>query len=366
MNNRIKNSKQVKNISVLCDKEWIPIDFIHKTVKFRKYIVLFESGKEIECADNHCFINKEYQQIHAKDLKIGEKILSIEGYDIVFDVFDTKINEEMYDITLQYHHLYYTNGILSHNSNIMGNIISRQILNNIKVGLATLEMSTDMYAQRFDANLTNFDINRIYINKKLRGKFLKNIKEIKNNVDKGALYIKEYPTGKANVNDFRIWLRELGMRDKLPNIFFCDYISLMKPEGKSKGDLFVDGKTISEELRALGFEFNIPIVSVAQINRVSTFLEFESLDMNSIAESYGIPGTCDSMMVQGTDEDSMIYQNELRWKCVKNRLGGRVGELGKWYYDQKSLRIYDEQELDLWIEEAKKSGDERKPYERSE
>ena len=256
--------------------------------------------------------------------------------------------------------------IHGHKTNIMTNIIARQIQNNIKVGLATLEMSNDMYAQRFDANLTNFDINRIYINKKLRGKFLKKIKEVKNSVDKGALYIKEYPTGQATVSDFRIWLRELGMRDKLPDIFFCDYISLMKPEGKSKGDLFIDGKVISEELRALGFEFDIPVVSVAQINRVSTFLDFESLDMNSIAESFGIPATADSMIVQGSDEDSMIYENELRWKIVKNRLGGRVGELGKWYYDQKSLRIYDESELDLWIKNAKESGDERKPYERQE
>ena len=256
--------------------------------------------------------------------------------------------------------------IHGHKTNIMTNIIARQIQNNIKVGLATLEMSNDMYAQRFDANLTNFDINRIYINKKLRGKFLKKIKEVKNSVDKGALYIKEYPTGQATVSDFRIWLRELGMRDKLPDIFFCDYISLMKPEEKSKGDLFIDGKVISEELRALGFEFDIPVVSVAQINRVSTFLDFESLDMNSIAESFGIPATADSMIVQGSDEDSMIYENELRWKIVKNRLGGRVGELGKWYYDQKSLRIYDESELDLWIKNAKESGDERKPYERQE
>ncbi len=167
---------------------------------------------------------------------------------------------------------------------IMTNIISRQIQNGVKVGLATLEMSNDMYAQRFDANLTNLDINRIYINKTLKGKFLKSIKEIKSNVGKGALYIKEYPTGQASVNDFRIWLRELAMRDKLPDIFYCDYISLMKPEGKSKGDLYSDGKSISEELRALGFEFDIPVVSVAQINRTGTFLDFESLDMNSIAE----------------------------------------------------------------------------------
>ena len=254
--------------------------------------------------------------------------------------------------------------IHGHKTNIITNIIARQVQNGIKVGLGTLEMSQDMYSQRFDANFSNLDINRIYINRSLKGKFLKSIKEIKANIGDGGLYIKEYATGKATVADFRIWLRELAMRDKLPQIFYCDYISLMKPEYKSKGDMYYDGKCISEELRALGFEFGIPIVTVAQINRASTFLDFESLDMNSIGESFGIPATADSMIVQGTDEDTMIYENELKWKCVKNRLGGRVGQLGKWYHDQKSLRIYDEEELDLWIENAIRSKDERNRFQR--
>ena len=251
-----------------------------------------------------------------------------------------------------------------HKSNIMANIIARQVQNGIRVGLASLEMSTDMYAQRFDANFTNLDINRIYINRKLKGKFLQKIREVKSSVGTGALYLKEYATGRATVNDFRIWLRELAMRDMLPQIFYCDYISLMKSEISHAGDLYKDGKAISEELRALGFEFNIPVVTVAQINRAGTFMDFESLDMNSIGESFGIPATADSMMVQGADEDDMIYMNELKWKCVKNRLGGLVGVTGKWYYDNRSLKIYDETELDLWIRNAQESNDERLAFER--
>jgi replicative DNA helicase len=253
-----------------------------------------------------------------------------------------------------------------HKSNIMTNMISRQVVNGVNVALASLEMSEDMFAQRFDANLTNLDINRLYINKRVRSQFLNDIKGIKANPDRGNLFIKEYPTGKASVSDFRLWLRELAMRDMLPDIFYCDYISLMKPEGKSKGDLYQDGKSISEELRALGFEFNIPVVTVAQINRAGTFMDFEQLDMNSIGESFGIPATADTMVVQGMDEDDMAYENELKYKVVKNRLGGRVGHIGKWYFDARSLRMYDETELEQWIADAEYSGDERLVYEGSE
>jgi len=251
-----------------------------------------------------------------------------------------------------------------HKSNIMTNIIGRQVLNGVNVALASLEMSTDMYAQRFDANFTNLDINRIYINKRLKKQFITELRSIKDRKENGKLFIKEYPTGKATVNDFRIWLRELGMRDMLPQIFFCDYISLMKAEGRSTGDLYKDGKAISEELRALGFEFNIPVVTVAQINRAGTFIDFDSLDMNSIGESYGIPATADSMIIQGQDEDDMVYKNEIKWKCVKNRLGGRVGDTGKFYYDGRSLKIYDECELDQWIADAQRTNDERSLFER--
>jgi hypothetical protein len=253
--------------------------------------------------------------------------------------------------------------IHGHKTNIMTNIMARQVMNGVNVAMATLEMSEDMYAQRFDANFTNLDINRIYHNSSVRPQFIKNIKEVKKNA-RGQLWIKEYPTGKATVADFRRWLRELKMRGIDIHILYCDYISLMKAEGKHLGDLYKDGKAISEELRALGFEFGIPVVTVAQINRAGTFMDFENLDMNSIGESFGIPATADSMLVQGADPDDMMYKSELKWKCVKNRLGGRVGTIGKWYYDNRSLRIYDEIEMERWIEDAKQSGDLRELFER--
>jgi hypothetical protein len=250
-----------------------------------------------------------------------------------------------------------------HKSSMIINLAKRQVNNCHKVAIATLEMSQDAYSQRFDSNFTGLDINRIYINKTIRGNFIKDIKEIKDSMGEGALYIKEYPTGKATVNDFRIWLRELAMRDRMVDILYCDYIGLMKPEGKNKGDLYQDNKTISEELRALGMEFNIPVVTVSQVNRSGTFLDFESLDSNSIADSFGIAATVDSMIVMGKDEDDMVYQNEIRWKMIKNRLGGRCGDISKFYHDAKSLRIYDEQEIDLWVKDANKSKDDRKVHE---
>lgn len=250
-------------------------------------------------------------------------------------------------------------------SNTMANIISRQVMNGHNVGLCTLEMSEDMFAQRFDAIYSMLDINRIYINKRFQKELVTTLRELKEKENRGNLLIKSYPTGAASTANFRMWLRELSMRDMAPEILYCDYINLMKPETKAKDSMYSDVKKISEELRAIGFEFNIPVVSVSQLNRSGTFMSFDEVDMNSIAESMGIPATADFMAIMGGDEDSMVYESEVAYKIVKNRMGGAVGSVDKFYFDDRSLKMYDSTELDEWIEDANRSDGSRNLYERA-
>ena len=89
------------------------------------------------------------------------------------------------------------------------------------------------------------------------------------------------------------------------------------------------------------------------------FTNLKELDFTYVAESIALSATSDFMTILGINEDDWVYQSEIHYKIVKNRLGGRVGEYGKFFLDKKSLKMYDQSELDLWIEEAKISGDER-------
>jgi hypothetical protein len=81
-----------------------------------------------------------------------------------------------------------------------------------------------------------------------------------------------------------------------------------------------------------------------------------------VKNSLGVAATSDFMSIYGVDEDALRYENELHYKIVKNRLGGRVGEVGKFFFDARSLKYYDESELNLWLEESSESGDERKLF----
>jgi len=144
-----------------------------------------------------------------------------------------------------------------------------------------------------------------------------------------------------------------------PSIVYVDYINLMKAAYRAERNMYSAVKRIAEELRAMSFMFKLPVVSVSQLNREGSFVGFSELDFTYIAESLGLPATADFMAILGTDDDAMVYMNEILYKIVKNRLGGRVGEIDRLYYDARSLRMYDSTELDMWNEDATISGDER-------
>jgi hypothetical protein len=226
-------------------------------------------------------------------------------------------------------------------------------------------MSVDSFAQRLDSILSLIDINRMYLSDGNKKKLMRKLKEAKERRN-GELFIKEFPTGDASVGDFRIYLRELIIRGIKPSILYVDYVNLMKSVYKTDGSLYSSVKKIGEELRALSFEFEAPVVSLTQLNRAGTFVGFEELDFNYLAESYATAATADFVAIYGVDEDSVVYSSEIHGKIAKNRLGGRVGEHFTWYWDQRSLKMYDSSELDQWLKDANETGDLRYPYVRGE
>lgn len=244
-------------------------------------------------------------------------------------------------------------------SNTMANFAARQVLHGHNVALLTLEMSQDAFAQRFDGIYSGLDINRIYLSRNMKQKLIGKLKEHYQVENRGELFIKQYPTGDASILDFRIYLRELHLRGINIDILYVDYINLMKSAYRVENNMYSSIKRVSEELRALALEFNLPVVSVSQLNREGFFIQFSEVNFNHIAESMGIPATADFMAIMGTDEEQMIYESEILYKITKSRIGGRVGAMEKFYLDKRSLKMYDSSEMDLWIEDATVSGDDR-------
>ena len=356
---------------ILKNYDWL-MDETNKYLKDKAIKSAILKGVDIiEAKDNPQKIRDIIEEALCKDLKIdlgtnyfddfGARIQRI----ITADVKKTPSYYPELDEYLNGGFLPYTLSVIGApihkgKSLFMANMASRQVINGKNVVLMSMEMSEDVFSQRFDSIYGKVDINKMYVNKSIRTHMIREIASLKKTDDIGNLYIKEFPTGKANVNDFRKYLRELKMRKINIDILYCDYIGIMAPtHSNSGGNMYIDVKKIAEELRALSLEFNIPVVTATQINREGSKLDLKELDHNFVAESSGIPATADFMMFLGDDEDKFTYENEIHYKIIKNRIGGRVGDINKLYIDTRSLKIYCESEYDNWIEDVKTSNDTR-------
>jgi len=332
---------------------------------------IIDEGSDVES------IREKIEHALSKDLKIdlglkyfedlGERLRRIFTASNIrmptyFPVFDDSISGGFPPFTLSV----LVARIHGGKSNMLANFAARQVLHGKNVVLMTLEMSEDMFAQRFDSIYSLMDINRMYVSDTYKIKLTKALKEVKATEGRGELFIKQFPTGEASVNNFKTYLRELLIRDIKPDILMCDYINLMKPAMKRGDGLYSNIKRIAEELRALSFEFEVPVLSVSQLNREGSFVGFQEINFNYISESIGVPAVADYMAILGTDDDSLVYESEISIKIVKNRIAGKVGDIFPMYLDNRTLKIYDSSELDLWISDAEISGDERVLYEREE
>lgn len=116
MEEKFIETYNVDDWEIETDTGWVSIDKIHKTKKYKVFVVKTNTF-ELKCADEHIVFGEDYEEIYVKNLKIGQKIWTKLGLERVESVIETDEEDNMYDIELKDdNHRYYTNGILSHNT----------------------------------------------------------------------------------------------------------------------------------------------------------------------------------------------------------------------------------------------------------
>jgi hypothetical protein len=117
---KFTKSINIENYEVLSDTGWVSIDRIHETIKYEIYEVHLENGYYLKCADNHILFNGKMEEVYCKDLGCGQSIITDKGKSIVKSVIKTGEFVNMYDLELSENsdRRYYTNGILSHNTQL--------------------------------------------------------------------------------------------------------------------------------------------------------------------------------------------------------------------------------------------------------
>lgn len=144
------DSKFEQIIAVLHWEVWTPSGFqpftsIGKTVPYEIWAVKTQY-RELKCADNHIVyiksqaVDNEIVETYTKDLQIGDQLLC-EGdvFEAIVSVENTHEQDNMYDLlNVANGSIYYTNGVLSHNSTTTMCYVLHQILFNPSVSIAVL------------------------------------------------------------------------------------------------------------------------------------------------------------------------------------------------------------------------------------
>lgn len=181
----------------------------------------------------------------------------------------------------------------------------------------SFEMAEDKIMERIDANMLDVEIDKI----RELGKeaFLNRVSKLSEKVQ-GRCIAKQFPTSQCHVGHIRYLLKELKLKRRfIPDVIFLDYLNIMasaRLKSSEAGNSYGYIKAISEEVRGLAIEFDVPIFSATQSNRGGS--NNEDLSLTDVSESYGLIFGCDVLIGIITTPE-FDAQNKICFKQLKNR-----------------------------------------------
>jgi len=119
-----KKTIKLLGLQVLGDDGWNDIISVNVTQKSKLVKIVADDGKMLTCSLKHILIKDDGEEVLAKD-SLHCNIKNIDGkVSKVISVIELEDEEELYDLSLakDTNHLYYTNGLLSHNCVIIDEV----------------------------------------------------------------------------------------------------------------------------------------------------------------------------------------------------------------------------------------------------
>lgn len=333
------DTAKVNDYEILTDTGWSDITNIMTTPKYEVF-ELSTSSYTLKCADDHIVFLEDYSEIYVKELKVGDVILTKTGPKPVILCNRLGYSETMYDLELNdKNHRMYTNGILSHNSTVLGNIAARSFLSGNNTGLVTVELADRSYMKRIGSNILNIDKEEYEnITDKDNTKLIEDkITELTDSGrELGHLEVVEFPTGGATAIDIENYFLRLESKlNKKFNVIVVDYLNLLKPI-KDQNGLYEKVKMICEELRGAAMRNEWCIISATQIRRED--VENFDLGMDSVAESFGLVHTVDSLY--GLMRSPL--EGRMKIKVIANRDNGYEESYKFYKMETKYFRLTEE------------------------
>ena len=196
----------------------------------------------------------------------------------------------------------------------LGNIATNIANQNKNVLLITLEMSELLYAKRLCSNISKIPLKDLANNPHALRTAIKENKEKTN----GTILIKEFPPATITANQISAFVKKITDTGCKIDAIVLDYLNLLHTTvGNNSYERI---KHITEQIRALSYVFNCPIISATQLGRTA----FGQADpgMETISESIGLAATADVIVsIFQNPEDQEL--GVIRLGMMKNRYGSR-------------------------------------------
>ena len=300
------------------------------------------------------------------DSKVGHDY--VEDWEDRFDFYHKKESKVPFDI--EYLNTITDGGIPNKTLNVImaGTGVGKSLFMchcaaaNLNMGqnvlYITLEMSEERIAERIDANLLDTELQDL---RDLPRDLYTSKVERLNQLIKGKLIVKEYPTASAHVGHFRHLLNELKIKKNFtPQIIYIDYLNICassRIRGANASNMYTLVKSIAEEFRGFAVENDLPIVTATQVNR--TGFMSSDVDLGDTSESFGLPATADFFLAL-TSSEELDEKGMIVGKQLKNRYGdlstNRRFVMG---IDRSKMRLYDVEDQSIITQPANSNGSQQ-------
>jgi replicative DNA helicase len=214
----------------------------------------------------------------------------------------------------------------------LANLAVNFLHQKLNVLYITLELSEELVSQRFDTMFTGIPSvvwrqNANGIASKLEGI----------THDMGKLVIKHMASG-TTANNIRAYLKEFELKyGYVPDLLVIDYIDIMGANGQVSADNIAEkDKQAAEQLRDIGFDYNMFIATASQQGRQA--ITATELNQSIIAGGMGKVRTVD-VYVSIILTPTMKAAGEIGFTFLKTRSSDGAGKTIYMRWDNNSLRI---------------------------
>ena len=187
-----------------------------------------------------------------------------------------------------------------------------------KVAVFSLEMDDEQLYERLTVSECDINLTRLQRAKS----FLQGEEDAFN---KGNEKLSEYnidiASGSFTVNDIYALVRHQNY-----DLIIIDYLQLIEPDKKYKGNRTAEVGEISRGLKKITMKLGIPIIALSQLNRASETKKDKEPDMSELRESGSLEQDASNIIMVWNlnDDDNCIYKGVKIAKC-RQGLKGKIG-----------------------------------------